>query len=67
VSAILERETIWSDVFPGNRHPLHCFKPAVEAAETALELVAVQRRRTVWRLDGGAGADDELCWLLAKG
>jgi hypothetical protein len=67
VSAILERETIWSDVFPGNHHTLHCFKPAVEAAETALELAAEQRRRTVWRLDGGSGADDELCWLLAKG
>jgi hypothetical protein len=67
VSAILERETIWSDVFPGNHHTLHCFKPAVEAAETALELAAEQRKRTVWRLDGGSGADDELCWLLAKG
>ena len=67
VSAIFERETIWSDVFPGNRHTLHCFKPAVEAAETALELATEQRRRTVWRLDGGSGADDELRWLLAKG
>lgn len=67
MSAILEQETIWSDVFPGNQHTLHCFKPAVEASETALELAAEQRRRTVWRLDGGSGADDELCWLLAKG
>jgi len=66
VSAILGRETIWSDVFPGNHHTLHCFKPAVEAAETALELSPEQRRRKVRHLDGGSGADDELCWLLAK-
>ena len=58
MSAILEQETIWSDVFPGNQRTLHCFKPAVEASETALELATEQRRRTVWRLDGGPGADD---------
>lgn len=67
VSAVQERETVWSDVFPGNAHTLHCFKPAVEAAETALELSPEQRKRTVWRMDGGSGADDELRWLLAKG
>lgn len=58
---------MWSEVFPGNHHTLHCFKPAVEAAETTLELSPQQRQRTVWRLDGGSGADEELCWLLAKG
>lgn len=58
---------MWSDVFPGNHHTLHCLKPAVETVETALELSAEQRKRTVWRMDGGAGADDELRWLLAKG
>lgn len=39
----------------------------MEAAETALELSPEQRKRTVWRMDGGSGADDELRWLLAKG
>ena len=58
---------MWSEVFPGNAHTLHCFKPAVEAAETALELSLEQRKRTVWRMDGGSGADEELRWLLAKG
>ena len=37
------------------------------AAENALELAPAQRRRTVWRMDGGAGSDDQLCWLLAQG
>ena len=37
------------------------------AAETALELSAAQRKRTVWRIDGGAGTDEQLRWLLARG
>lgn len=37
------------------------------AAETALELAPYQRRRTVWRFDGGAGSDKELHWLLQRG
>lgn len=61
------RETIWSDVFPGNQHTVQCFQPAVLAAETALELSPEQRKRTVWRLDGGAGSDDHLRWLLQRG
>ena len=60
-------ETIWSEVYPGNRHTVQCFQPAVLAAENALELAAEQRRRTVWRIDGGAGSDAQLTWLLARG
>lgn len=37
------------------------------ATETALELAPLQRKRTVWRLDGGAGSDEQLCWLSARG
>ena len=37
------------------------------AAENALELAPEQRRRTVWRMDGGAGSDAQLRWLLARG
>lgn len=37
------------------------------AAETALELAPAQRKRTVWRLDGGAGSDERLRWLLDRG
>jgi len=39
----------------------------VQGAENALELSPKQRRRTVWRLDGGAGSDDHLRWLLGRG
>jgi hypothetical protein len=39
----------------------------VRATEIALELAPEQRRRTVFRLDGGAGSDEQLRWLLARG
>jgi len=53
-------------VFPGNRHTVTCLRPAVLATETALELSPNQRRRIVWRLDGGAGSDDQILWLLNR-
>ena len=67
VSATYERETVWSDLFPGNRHTIQCLQPAVLGAENALELSEKQRQRTVWRLDGGSGSDEQFRWLLARG
>ena len=66
VSAVKYHETIWSELYPGNQHTLNCFQPAVLAAENALELAERQRCRTVWRLDGGAGSDDQFRWLLSR-
>ncbi len=60
-------ETIWSELYPGNQHTIACFRPAVLATENALELAECYRRRTVWRMDGGAGSDDQFRWLLARG
>lgn len=54
-------------MFPGNQHTVQCLRPAVEAAEIALELSAEQRQRTVWRIDGGGGSDKHLRWLLKRG
>lgn len=67
VSAVLYRETIWSDVFPGNFHTVHCLQPAVQAAENALELAPERRKRTVWRLDGGSGSEQKMRWLVGQG
>lgn len=53
-------------MYPGNRHTVQCLQPAVLAAETALELSSAQRKRTVWRLDGGAGSDEQISWLLKR-
>jgi hypothetical protein len=57
VNVVKYQETVWSDVFPGNYHTVHCLRPAVLAAEIALELASSQCQRTVWRLDGGAGSE----------
>ena len=67
VSAVKYRETIWSELYPGNQHTVHCLRPAVLATESSLELALAQRRRTVWRLDGGAGTDEHIQWLLDRG
>lgn len=66
MSAIRYRETLWSEVYPGNQHTVRCLRPAVRGAEKALELAVAQRKRTVWRLDGGAGSDVQLQWLLDR-
>jgi len=39
----------------------------VLAAENALELAPEQRQRTVLRMDGGAGSDEQFIWLLDRG
>lgn len=66
VSAVNYRETLWSELYPGNRHTVTCLQPAVLASEIALDLAPDQHKRVVWRMDGGAGSDEELCWLLAR-
>ena len=53
-------------MFAGNRNTVECLQPAVAAVETALELEAKHRCRTIYRLDGGAGTDDKLRWLLQR-
>lgn len=61
------QETIWSDLFAGNRITLTCLQPAVLGVESSLELSIAQRKRTLYRLDGGSGTDDKLRWLLHRG
>jgi len=44
-----------------------CLQPAVMGVESSLDLGLQQRQRTLYRLDGGAGTDENLAWLLARG
>jgi hypothetical protein len=67
VSAINYHETLWSELFAGNQLTLHCLRPAVLGVERSFELTAQARQRTLYRLDGGAGTDDNLRWLLGRG
>ena len=57
VRAIDHQETIWSEVFPGNRHTAKCLPDARKGVQSSLALDAKQRQRTVWRMDGGGGSD----------
>ena len=66
VSAIKYRETVWSNLYAGNRHTVRCFKQAVLGAESSLELDPKRRKRIVWRMDGGAGSDENFRWMLAR-
>lgn len=67
MSAVRYRETIWSDVFPGNFHTVHALHPAVLGAENALDLAPDKRQRVVWRLDGGSGSEQQMRWLVERG
>jgi hypothetical protein len=60
------QETLWSALYPGNRHSTYCLQPAVLAVESLFEFTPTQRRRVAWRLDGGFGSDENLAWLLAR-
>jgi hypothetical protein len=67
INAVSYRETLWSDLFPGNQLTMQCLQQAVLAVESSFELAPSQRKRTLFRLDGGSGTDENLRWLLARG
>lgn len=68
VSATEYGETIWSELYPGNRHTITCLEPAVLASESSLDLSPTKRKRVVWRLDGASGSDafGKIRWMLAR-
>ncbi len=45
---------------------MECLQPAVLDVESSFELSEQQRKRTLYRLDGGAGTDGNLSWLLER-
>lgn len=46
---------------------MQCMQPAVLAMESSFDLAPEQRKRTLYRLDGGSGTDENLRWLLNQG
>jgi len=46
---------------------MQCMQPAVLAMESSFDLDLQQRKRTLYRLDGGSGTDKNLSWLLIRG
>jgi len=67
VSAIDYQETVWSHVFPGNQLTVNCLPDALQGVQSSLELAEKQRKRTVWRMDGGGGSDANFRRLLQQG
>ncbi len=67
MSAPGTRETLLSQVYAGNQHGAATLRASVQATEELLALTPAQRRRTVWRTDGGFGSDDNINWLLGRG
>lgn len=45
---------------------MQCLQAAVQAMESSFDLGPAERKRTLYRLDGGAGTDDNLRQLLAR-
>jgi len=60
------RETLLSQLYPGNQHSTHCLQAAVEGFEEILNLPKKKRLSIVWRLDGGFGADKHINWLVDR-
>lgn len=67
VSALKYRETLWSDLYPGNYSTMQCLQPAVWGVESSIDLAESQRNQVLFRLDGGSGTDKNLSWLLNRG
>jgi len=60
-------EVVVDQLFAGNVQLIKAVQPLVEAAEATLQLDEAKRRRTIIRVDAGAGTEDDLNWLLTRG
>jgi hypothetical protein len=61
------QEVVVDQLFAGNVQLIKALQPLVEAAEITLQLDEAKRRRTILRVDAGAGTEDDLNWLLERG
>lgn len=61
------RESVLSQLYPGNQHSSNCLVPAVLAFEDRLSLPAKYRAKVLWRIDQGFGGDENINWLLERG
>lgn len=60
-------EIVSDQVFAGTTTLVRALRDLVEAAEQTLNLDERRRRRTILRIDAGAGSLDEINWLLERG
>ncbi len=60
-------EIVVEQLYPGTVQLEQSLQELMVAAEEVLQLSPEQRQRTVIRLDGGAGDDKDINWLLERG
>jgi len=60
-------EIVVDQVYPGNTVLPAVLQDLVKQAEAVLALTDSQRRRTILRIDGHGGSQDDVNWLLAQG
>ena len=67
VSAPGYGELIFEKLYPGNTTSCEVLKETIGEVERLLELDEAKRRRTLIRVDGGFGTDENLNWLIWRG
>lgn len=67
VLATAYEEVVIDRLFAGNVQLIKALQPLVEAAEETLQLAKTKRNHTIIRVDAGAGTQEDLNWLLARG
>lgn len=67
VSAPGYGELIFEKLYPGNTTSCEVLKETMGEVESLLELDEAKRRRTLIRIDGGFGTDENLNWLIWRG
>jgi len=67
VLATWYEEVVIDRLFDGKTQLPRVFKMLVEAAEEVLDLDEAKRRRTVLRIDGHGGSQDDVNWALKRG
>ncbi len=64
VSAPIYHETLFSRLYPGGQSGQAIFKPAAREVQSWFTWSRDQRRRIIWRTDGGLGTDENINWAL---
>jgi len=59
-------EVIIDKLYPGKRQLDSSLPELVEAAEKTLDLDESRRKRTILRVDGGGGKDENINWMLKR-
>jgi len=67
VTASQYGEVLYEKLYPGNTLSKEVLKETLREVERILELDEAKRKRTLIRLDGGFGTDENLNWLSWRG